>query len=125
MRTKDYRIHQRNRIKNKYIQRLKNENWRWHDDAPVDWENLSQHYKTLHEQGVTYFWITDNELAPSAIEACRLFKMMGRDKPWDKSPKWWKQMHQRKRRAEVRDRMANGDYDNIPVFKKDNDWNWT
>ena len=46
-------------------------------------------------------------------------------KPWYKSPKDWKQMFQRRRRARARKAMALGQYELIPVFKRENDWSWT
>jgi len=46
-------------------------------------------------------------------------------KPWFKSAGWFKKMQGRARRAKVRDAMAHSDYDNIPCFRKTNDWEWT
>ena len=46
-------------------------------------------------------------------------------KSWDKSPKSFKKMKQKIRRAKERNSMARRDYDNIPIFKNENDWNWT
>ncbi len=46
-------------------------------------------------------------------------------KPWNKSPGWYKKMKARERRAKVCNAMVTGDYDNIPCFRKTNDWEWT
>ena len=46
-------------------------------------------------------------------------------KPWFKSPGWYKKMKGRARRAKVRNAMAIHNYDNIPYFRKTNDWEWT
>lgn len=46
-------------------------------------------------------------------------------KPWGKSTGWFKKDAQRRRRSKERAAMAHGDYDNIPKFKKENDWNWS
>jgi hypothetical protein len=45
-------------------------------------------------------------------------------KPWNKSPKWFKVTRERSRRAKVNNAMAQGDFDNIPFFRKGNDWEW-
>lgn len=47
------------------------------------------------------------------------------NKPWGKSPGWYKKERSRIRRARIREAMAHERYDNIPRFRKDNDWNWT
>jgi hypothetical protein len=45
-------------------------------------------------------------------------------KSWHKSPKWYKKMKSRIRKAKVKDSMVKGKYDIIPVFHRENDWNW-
>jgi len=48
----------------------------------------------------------------------------GRDKkPWNKPPKWFKQMHRRIERARMRDALALGKP--LPVFKRSDEWDWT
>ena len=46
-------------------------------------------------------------------------------KPWNKSPKFWKQICERNRRAQVRTFMVHEKYDIIPIFRRENDWTWT
>ena len=46
-------------------------------------------------------------------------------KPWGKSVSWFKKMMQRQRRAKERNFINRKDYDNIPLFHKENDWSWT
>jgi hypothetical protein len=49
----------------------------------------------------------------------------GRDhKPWNKPPKWFKKMHRRSERAKVKNAMVNKQYENIPRFKKTDQWEW-
>ena len=45
-------------------------------------------------------------------------------KPWNKSSSDYKKTMQRQRRAKERQALKNGNYENIPRFKKENDWNW-
>jgi len=45
-------------------------------------------------------------------------------KVWYKSVRWFKDIKKRERRAKEKDRMVNGDYENIPRFRKANDWEW-
>jgi len=46
-------------------------------------------------------------------------------KPWGKSPHWFKNMKERTRRAKVKSAMEKRDYENIPCFRTENDWDWT
>ena len=46
-------------------------------------------------------------------------------KLWSKSPKWFKKMKGRGRKAKIRQAMAHRRYDNIPHFRRTNDWEWT
>lgn len=46
-------------------------------------------------------------------------------KPWHKSPGWYKKMMGKARRAKVRNVMTHAEYDNIPRFRKTNDWEWS
>lgn len=46
-------------------------------------------------------------------------------KPWYKPTQVYKQMMGQGRRARVKNAMARKDYENIPVFKKEDVWNWT
>lgn len=124
MRTKQYRLHHEERIKQKYINRVRDDYFRFYDDPPVDWGKLRDHYKKFTETG-EYIWRSENEYSESAESYRKVFKLMNGDKPYHKSIKSWKQMHNRRRRAKIRDRMKNEDYDNIPVFRKENDWLWT
>ena len=45
-------------------------------------------------------------------------------KPWHKCPKWYKKMKERQRKAKAREAMRKGKYDNVPRFKRSNDWEW-
>lgn len=45
------------------------------------------------------------------------------NKPWNKPPKWFKQMRRRQERAAEMNALRNGK--EIPKFKKDDQWNWT
>jgi len=45
-------------------------------------------------------------------------------KSWEKSPSVFKKMRQRHRKAKIRQAMADGKYDKMPRFKKENDWLW-
>jgi len=50
----------------------------------------------------------------------------GRDKkPWNKPPKWYKQMARRTERAKIQSAMIQERYENIPLFKHNDQWNWT
>lgn len=39
-------------------------------------------------------------------------------------PSWFKKMRARIRRAKVKDAMNRGNYDCLPRFRKDDEWNW-
>jgi len=45
-------------------------------------------------------------------------------KPWYKSSSAWKKIHQRSRRAKVKNAMDHQCYDDIPYFGRTNDWGW-
>ena len=45
-------------------------------------------------------------------------------KPWLKCSSDFKKMLKKRRRAQVRDAMSRKDYDNIPFFRTENDWNY-
>lgn len=45
-------------------------------------------------------------------------------KAWHKSPKWFKTMHKKIRKAKEKSYMQRKDFDNIPLFKKSNDREW-
>jgi len=45
-------------------------------------------------------------------------------KDWQKSSSDFKKVMQRRRRAKERNAMVHEDYDNIPIFHNENDWNW-
>lgn len=45
-------------------------------------------------------------------------------KSWRKCSKIWKKIYQKKRRARIRAAMSHKDYENIPKFRNENDWNW-
>lgn len=47
------------------------------------------------------------------------------NKPFGKSPGWYKKMKGRERRAKIRNVMGHYNYNNIPCFRKTNDWEWT
>lgn len=46
----------------------------------------------------------------------------GREGHEEHAPSWWKRLRRRSQRAKVKDAMR-GERQ-IPLFKKDNDWNW-
>lgn len=49
---------------------------------------------------------------------------LGRDKkPGSKPPGWYKRLRRRLRRHREKQAMRNGQM--IPIFKKDDQWNWT
>jgi len=88
------------------------------------------------ERWISYWktpeWYIEHGINPDKVCHCGIKydyfsrRNLKRDKkPWYKSPKYWKQMFQRKRRARVRKAMALGQYELIPVFKRENDWHWT
>ena len=39
-------------------------------------------------------------------------------------PSWFKTIRRRKNRAKINHYMVNGNYDNIPYFKKTDRWDW-
>lgn len=45
-------------------------------------------------------------------------------KPWHKSSKSWKKILANRRKSQVRQAMKKGNYDNIPTFHRENDWEW-
>ena len=47
------------------------------------------------------------------------------NKPWYKAPHDYKKLMNRIRRAREQQAMKNKNYDNVPIFKKENDWHWT
>ena len=46
-------------------------------------------------------------------------------KPWGKTPKVMKKIWGKQRKSKERQVMRRGEYENIPFFKKENDWMWT
>ncbi len=45
-------------------------------------------------------------------------------KNWNKSDSSFKKVMKKARRAKERAAMGKGDYENIPIFHKENDWLW-
>jgi hypothetical protein len=45
-------------------------------------------------------------------------------KPYHKASHEFKKLMNRRRRARERSKMAIGDFDNIPIFRTENDWHW-
>lgn len=46
-------------------------------------------------------------------------------KPWYKPPKWYKIMRKRIRKAKEKNSMIKEQYDNIPLFKIEDTYNWS
>ncbi len=46
-------------------------------------------------------------------------------KPWDKPPRSWKRMNRQWERQQVRQAMIHERYENIPLFRKYDQWDWT
>jgi hypothetical protein len=59
---------------------------------------------------------------PGEWPARRLTHHVRDRKPWDKAPKWYKQMKQKNFRARVRDAMVKGR--ELPRLRRSNDWEW-
>lgn len=127
MRDRAYRIHQKERIKHKIISRLKNEQWK---TTEIDWENIMSHYDetemivSRYTRGGLEHEIEYERETDESHQAHSLVYYMSGGKHYWKAPKWFKKIYSRRRRAKVKDRMIHEDYDNIPVFRKENDWNW-
>lgn len=64
-----------------------------------------------------------SELPSSGWKGVHIFEKQRDRKPWNKPPKWYKQMHRRIERAQVKNAMRNDK--EIPFFKKYDQWNWT
>ena len=45
-------------------------------------------------------------------------------KPWGKPPKWFKKIQIRYERSKVKQAIRNGK-EEVPYFKRTNDWDWT
>ena len=39
-------------------------------------------------------------------------------------PSWFKRMNRQKRRAIIKQNIRNGNYDCLPIFKKEDSWLW-
>lgn len=56
---------------------------------------------------------------------CSVLKDYKKDyKPKDKCPKAWKRILSHSRKAKIRQAMKKENYDDIPIFCKENDWRW-
>lgn len=120
MRTKDYRIYKKNYIKRRIIMRLRNKYRTWDImSGDYDWNNITNHY---HDTCVKFN--RKNYPTEEAWIAKELIKHYSGHKPHYKAASWFKKHNERKRRAQIKDKMRHGDYENIPVFKKANDWDW-
>ena len=70
------------------------------------------------------FWWSD--LPSWSWKHVTFYTDKGRDhKRRDKPPKWFKQMHRRIERTNVNQAIHCEKYDNIPTFKKSDQWDWT
>jgi hypothetical protein len=92
-----------------------------------------------HANGEFYHWSERHEIYKQELEEYGIHANMpcsrwtwvtrefrGRDiKPWNKPPKWFKQMNRRIERAKVKEAIREGKFDNIPYFKKSDQWSWT
>jgi len=129
MRDKNYRRHQDRRIKNKHIQRLRDESRSdWGDQTDIDWFNLLDH---LNETEYSVFFCYGKHhvskiksKTDDAYYADRLIEYLGKSKQHNKCHSWFKRYKSRKRRAKEIDRMRHEDYENIPQFKRHWDWDW-
>ncbi len=45
-------------------------------------------------------------------------------KSWQKSPSFFKKMMKKGRKSKEKQAMKKRSYENIPIFKKENDWLW-
>jgi len=102
----------------------KSEEWYWDamgvhfDDVAFD---MYQDYEKIEYGDTSSF----NFPSWGWARKCKYIKN-GRDhKRWDKPPRWFKQMKRQLERARVKHAIRNGRFENIPRFRKSDQWDWT